>query len=54
MVNKKLKIVAEELFHESPKFLPPRDDLRKRKKLKDPDLEGEDLNEIDPDLEKNS
>jgi hypothetical protein len=47
---KKLKI-SEELFHKNPTFLPPRMDLRKRKMLKDPDIDNKDLEEKDKDLE---
>ena len=52
MVIKKLNIVSEDLFHKAPTFKPPRFDLRKRKKLNDPDLKDEDLEESDKDLEK--
>lgn len=51
---KKLNIIkiGEELFHEIPKFKPPRFDLRKRKVLDDPDLGEEDRNDEDKDLDK--
>lgn len=49
---RKLRIVAEELFHDSPRFKPPRFDLRKRKKIDDPDFEEvENNSEEEEDLE---
>lgn len=54
MVMRKLNIIktSEKLFHDIPKFKPPRFDLRKRKVLDDPDLREEDGNNEGKDLEK--
>lgn len=48
---KKLRIISEDLFHDSPKIKPPRFDLRKRKKMDDPDFEEIDEEEYDEDLD---